>query len=90
MFYTTIIQEPKSVEERWTPVHSDRFIKLDVNEDSRLDTFVESCQLKYKSECFFFEYLADDVEAISENQEVVVMNEVVYTMLLKCIACFTS
>ena len=74
-------QEPKSVEERWKAVDGNRFIKLYVDTDSRLDTFVKSRQLEYKSGCYFFEFLADDVERIYDNQEVVIMNEVVYTML---------
>ena len=76
-------QEPKSVKERWKAVDGNRFMKLKVDTDSRLDTFVKSRQLEYKSGCFFFEFLADDVgvERITDNQEVVIMNEVVYTML---------
>ena len=83
LLYTILNQEPKSVKERWKAVDGDRFIKLRVDTVSRLDTFVKSRQLEYKSGCFFFELLADDVdvERISDNQEVVIMNEVVYTTL---------
>ena len=68
-------------EERWTPVDGYRFIKLNVDRNSRLDTFVKSRQFEYKSGCFFFEFLSGDIETITDNQEVVIMNEVVYTML---------
>ena len=61
---------------RYDHVDNEHFVIFKVGKDCELKEFVEEKKLPFTRGCAFFEFI-HDVESISEDKEVVLMNKVV-------------